>query len=133
MKTILLDQNIFDDENNSTKIFKYLREKEINTYMLMNMSNIEYENIPNYLNGIIYYTKEEIRKKTLNLIYKIINDANITKIDETLIVTSDQELIKAFETTNFKTCLIYKNMWDCMDTSSTYELPSTKHLIKMIK
>lgn len=136
IKTILLDQNIFDkhyNRNIDTKdIVGYLKNHKKQVYLLKNLDNDVEFNIPSNINGVIEYDKEDIRHSSYNLIMRFINESNIKNIEELLIVTPDQELIKVFDTTSLNTCLIYKNLYDCMEVKPTYEFNEQDKIKKLI-
>lgn len=93
IKTILLDQNIFDkhyNRNIDTKdIVGYLKNHKKQVYLLKNLDKDVEFNIPSNINGVIEYDKEDIRHSSYNLIMRFINESNIKNIEELLIVTPD--------------------------------------------
>lgn len=136
IKTILLDQNTFDkhyNRNIDTKdIVGYLKNHKKQVYLLKNLDKDVEFNIPNNINGVIEYDKDEIRHDSYNLIMRFISESNIKSVEELLIVTSDQELIKVFDTTSLNTCLIYKNLYDYMEVNPTYEFNEQDKIKKLI-
>ena len=119
-KTILLDKNIFYEDND-----RYLDTTDL-------MARIEYKKRKLFLleNEL---DKKEIRRETLDLYYKILSYLSFKKTDEILLVSSDQELLKALENVRLDTCLIYKNYYDCMETKTTYEFNNPDKVKKLIE
>lgn len=135
-KTILLDKNIFYEKNDryidTTNLISRIEYKKRKLFLLEN--ELDKKEIPNakYINTI-KYTKKEIRNDTLNLYYKILSYLSFKKIDEILLVSSDQELLKALENVGIDTCLIYKNYYDYMETQTTYEFNTPEKVKKLIE
>lgn len=136
-KTILLDKNIFcekDDTYLDTKnLMARIEYKRLKLFLLENELDKKEILVPNYVSNIITYTKQEIRRDTLNLYYKILNNLSFKDIKEILLVSSDQELLKSLETTGLDTCLIYKNYYDVLETNPTYEFNNPDKVKKLIE
>lgn len=136
-KTILLDKNIFYKDNDryldTTDLMARIEYKKRKLFLLENELDKKGILIPNYISNIIKYTKKEIRRETLDLYYKILSYLSFKKTDEILLVSSDQELLKALENVRLDTCLIYKNYYDCMETKTTYEFNNPDKVKKLIE
>lgn len=136
-KTILLDKNIFcetaDTYLDTKNLMARIEYKKMKLFLLENELDKKEIIVPNYVSNIIKYTKQEIRKDTLNLYYKLLNNLSFRDIKEILLVSSDQELLKALETTGLDTCLIYKNNYDVMETKTTYEFNNPDKVKKLIE
>lgn len=136
-KTILLDKNIFcetaDTYLDTKNLMARIEYKKMKLFLLENELDKKEILVPNYVSNIIKYTKQEIRKDTLNLYYKLLNNLSFRDIKEILLVSSDQELLKALETTGLDTCLIYKNYYDVMETKTTYEFNNPDKVKKLIE
>lgn len=136
-KTILLDKNIFcetdDTYLDAKNLMAKIEYKKMKLFLLENELDKKEILVPNYVSNIIKYTKQEIRKDTLNLYYKLLNNLSFRDIKEILLVSSDQELLKALETTGLDTCLIYKNNYDVMETKTTYEFNNPDKVKKLIE
>ena len=136
-KTILLDKNIFYEKNDkyldTTDLMARIEYKKRKLFLLENELDKKEILIPNYISNTIKYTKKEIRRETLDLYYKILSYLSFKKTDEILLVSSDQELLKALENVRLDTCLIYKNYYDCMETKTTYEFNNPDKVKKLIE
>lgn len=136
-KTILLDKNIFcetaDTYLDTKNLMARIEYKKMKLFLLENELDKKEILVPNYASNIIKYTKQEIRKDTLNLYYKLLNNLSFRDIKEILLVSSDQELLKVLETTGLDTCLIYKNYYDVMETKTTYEFNNPDKVKKLIE
>lgn len=137
-KTMVLDLNTFSQYGESNRyidgsdLCSYLKQHHVNTYLLRNIDDQHGFTIPNSIKGQIFYSKPEIRKTPCNLIYKILTESKVQEIKDLLIVSSDQELLKIFEPTNIETCLIYKNMYDVVETKTTHEFNQQVKVKKLI-
>lgn len=136
-KTILLDKNIFYENDvrylDTVNLIARIEYKRRKLFLLENEVDTKEILISNYVLDTIKYTKNEIRKETLELYYKILSYLSFKKIDEILLVSSDQELLKAFENIGIDTCLIYKNYYDCMETKTTYEFNNPDKVKKLLE
>lgn len=136
MKKILFDQSAFEVYKgryiDSQNILHFLNLYYNNIYLIKREEEELKANVEHYVKGIINYKKDDLRRQPSQVFFDIISKTGNSILSDLLVISSDQELLYLFDDIPVETCLIYKNILDCVEINPTYEFRNLESVKKLI-